>query len=65
MVGNETEAESYADSHDLKTHDIPTIAKHLANLPKENKQRKRVAIITQGTEPTVVAVQVDWPEVTG
>lgn len=48
---------SYADSHDLKTHDIPTIVKHLANLPKENKQRKRVAIITQGTDPTIVAVQ--------
>lgn len=48
---------SYADSHELNTHDIPTIAKHLANLPKENKQRKRVAIITQGTDPTVIAVQ--------
>lgn len=48
---------SYADSHDLNTHDIPTIAKHLANLPKENGKRKRVAIITQGTDPTVAAVQ--------
>lgn len=57
VIGNETEATSYADSHELNTHDIPTIAKHLANLPKENKQRKRVAIITQGTEPTIVAVQ--------
>jgi len=56
-VGNETEAISYADSHDLNTHDIPAIAKHLANLPKKNAQRKRVAIITQGTDPTVVAVQ--------
>ena len=26
-------------------------------MPKENKQRKRVAIITQGTDPTIVAVQ--------
>jgi len=57
VIGNETEAQSYADSHDLKTHDIPAIAKHLANLPKKNSQRKRVAIITQGTEPTVIAVQ--------
>lgn len=57
IIGNETEAMSYADSHDLNTHDIPTIAKHLANLPKENKQRKRVAIITQGTDPTIIAVQ--------
>ena len=57
IVGNETEAASYAESHDLKTTDIPTIAKHLANLPKKNEQRKRIAIITQGTEPTVVAIQ--------
>lgn len=41
----------------MNTHDIPTIAKALANLPKKNTQRKRVAIITQGTDPTVVAVQ--------
>lgn len=57
IVGNETEAMAYADSHDLNTHDIPTIAKHLANLPKANSKRKRVAIVTQGTDPTVVAVQ--------
>jgi sugar/nucleoside kinase (ribokinase family) len=57
IVGNETEAAAYAESHDLKTTDIPTIAKHLANLPKKNEQRKRIAIITQGTEPTVVAIQ--------
>lgn len=57
VIGNETEATAYADSHDLNTHDIPAIAKALANLPKKNTQRKRVAIITQGTEPTIVAVQ--------
>lgn len=57
VIGNETEAEAYAESHNLGTKDVKAIAKALANLPKENKQRKRVAIITQGTEPTVVAVQ--------
>ncbi|KAJ8606187.1 hypothetical protein MRB53_041129 [Persea americana] len=57
LFGNETEAISYADSHDLNTHDIPTIAKALANLPKKNTQRKRVAIITLGTDPTLIAVQ--------
>lgn len=35
--------------------DIPSIARHLALLPKKNTARSRVAIITQGTEPTVVA----------
>jgi adenosine kinase len=57
VIGNETEAAAYAESHGLATTDVKEIAKALANLPKENKQRKRVAIITQGTEPTVVAVQ--------
>ncbi|KAK3725511.1 adenosine kinase [Vermiconidia calcicola] len=57
VVGNESEAAAYADSHDLNTHDIPTIAKHLANLPKTNSKRKRTAIVTQGTDPTIVAVQ--------
>ncbi|CAI4219234.1 unnamed protein product [Parascedosporium putredinis] len=41
IIGNETE----------------DVAKHLANLPKENSQRKRVAIVTQGTDPTLIAVQ--------
>jgi len=57
VIGNETEARAYAESHDWKTTDVKEIAKKLANLPKENGKRKRVAIVTQGTEPTVVAVQ--------
>lgn len=57
VVGNESEAISYAESHDLKTQDIAGIAKHLSNLPKENTKRKRTVIITQGHLPTIVAVQ--------
>ncbi|ROT38502.1 adenosine kinase [Sodiomyces alkalinus F11] len=57
VIGNEAEAAAYAESHGLAGADLPTIAKHLANLPKENTQRKRVAIVTQGTDPTLVAVQ--------
>ncbi|KAJ4419981.1 adenosine kinase [Neurospora sp. IMI 360204] len=57
VIGNEGEAAAYAESHGLNTTDVKEIAKALANLPKENTQRKRVAIITQGTEPTIVAVQ--------
>jgi adenosine kinase len=57
VIGNETEAAAYAESHAVDTKDLKEIAKHLANLPKENQQRKRVAIITQGTDPTLVAVQ--------
>lgn len=57
VIGNETEAAAYSESHGLGLTDVKEIAKALANLPKENGQRKRVAIITQGTLPTVVAVQ--------
>jgi adenosine kinase len=56
VVGNETEALSYAESHGLETKDIKEIAKHLAGLPKANTKRERVAIVTQGTLPTIVAV---------
>lgn len=56
VVGNETEALSYAESHGLETKDIKEIAKHLASLPKANTRRERVAIVTQGTLPTIVAV---------
>lgn len=57
IIGNETEAAAYATAHDLKSDDLNSIALHLANLPKKNTQRKRVVILTQGTLPTLVAVQ--------
>lgn len=56
VIGNETEALAYAESHGLETKDIKEIALHLSALPKENKKRERVAIITQGTDATIVAV---------
>lgn len=57
IIGNETEAAAYAESHALPSKEPKDVARHLADLPKENGQRKRVAIITQGTDPTLVAVQ--------
>ncbi|EPS37195.1 hypothetical protein H072_9171 [Dactylellina haptotyla CBS 200.50] len=57
LIGNETEAESYAEAHQLGKKSIAEIAKHLANLPKKNEQRQRVVIITQGTGATIVAKQ--------
>ncbi|TGO11448.1 hypothetical protein BTUL_0109g00130 [Botrytis tulipae] len=56
VIGNETEALAWAESHGVESKDIKEIAKALAALPKENKKRERVAIITQGTLPTIVAV---------
>lgn len=59
IIGNETEAAAYAESHDLPSKEPKDVVKHLANLPKENLRRKRVAIVTQGTDPTLVAIQGD------
>ncbi|KAH8821665.1 adenosine kinase [Xylogone sp. PMI_703] len=55
VIGNETEALAYAESHGWDTKDLKEIAKRIAALPKENKKRARVAIVTQGTLPTIVA----------
>ncbi|KAI1213120.1 Ribokinase-like protein [Annulohypoxylon truncatum] len=59
VICNESEAAAYAKSHALPVAetDVPGIAKALANLPKANAKKPRVAVVTQGTLPTVVAVQ--------
>lgn len=57
LFGNENEAQTWAttNGHAADTS-IPEIAKLLANVEKVNKQRPRTVIITQGTNPTIVAV---------
>lgn len=57
VIGNETEARSWAEGQGKETIDVEEIAKLMADLPKANGARKRTVVITQGTEPTVVAVQ--------
>ena len=59
VIGNETEARTWAEVHEDvgEKNDVKKIARALAELPKSNQERKRVVIITQGTEETVVAVQ--------
>lgn len=58
VFGNENEAETWAKTQDLpEGTSIAEIAKKIANLDKVNKQKPRTVIITQGTEPTIVAVQ--------
>ena len=57
VLGNETEIAAYAEGHGLTGKSIREVARYMAELPKENKQRKRVVVVTQGTEETVVAVQ--------
>ncbi|CAF1334415.1 unnamed protein product [Adineta steineri] len=57
LFGNETEAKCFA-KHQLKidTEDVKEIAKALSDLPKKNAQRPRVVVITQGADPTVLAI---------
>lgn len=57
VIGNEAEAAAYAESHNLPSKEPKDVARHLADLPKENGKRKRIAIVTQGTLPTLVAIQ--------
>ncbi|KPM36830.1 hypothetical protein AK830_g9734 [Neonectria ditissima] len=57
VIGNETEAAAYAEAHDLPSKEPKDVVKHLANLPKANTQKKRIAIVTQGTDATLVAIQ--------
>ncbi|KAI9726258.1 MAG: adenosine kinase [Cirrosporium novae-zelandiae] len=62
LIGNETEAAAYAESHGWNTTDVKEIAKKLAALPKKNTKRERTVIITQGTEETVVAINGEIKE---
>ena len=58
VLMTETEAAAWAESHGhAGLTDVHQIARLLADLPKKNTKRKRVAIITQGTGETVAAVQ--------
>jgi len=59
LIGNESEALAYSESHNWGITDITEIAKKLANLPKINPSRRRQVVITQGTEPTIVASATD------
>ena len=45
---------AYAESHDIKSTNIKEIAQYLADLPKINKNRSRIVVITQGGDPTIV-----------
>ncbi|KAB8339067.1 hypothetical protein FH972_022003 [Carpinus fangiana] len=52
---NETEAATWAKGNGVADTSIPGIAKAFAASPKVNEKRQRTVIITQGTDPTVVA----------
>ncbi|KAL8935817.1 MAG: hypothetical protein Q9211_004497 [Gyalolechia sp. 1 TL-2023] len=59
IIGNETEAAAWAEAEggEVKGKGPAEIAVYMAGLKKANEGRKRTVVITQGTDPTVVAVQ--------
>lgn len=70
VVGNEGEAAAFGNVHGISNIDLANvdghpdvkaelkkIAQYMADLPKENNKRKRVAIVTHGSQPTLVAIQ--------
>merc|ERR1719223_1959022 len=54
IVGNE--AEAYAEANKLEDKTPRGVCKYLANMPKKNADRPRLAIITQGPDATIVCV---------
>ncbi|XP_076019562.1 adenosine kinase-like isoform X2 [Genypterus blacodes] len=55
LFGNEMEAAAFAKEQNFETEDIKEIAKKAQALPKDNPKRKRVVVLTQGKDETVMA----------
>ncbi|KAL1464484.1 hypothetical protein WDU94_004126, partial [Cyamophila willieti] len=55
LFGNETEAASFAKQQNFQTEDLHEIALKISNLPKQNANRERIVIITQGDKPVIVS----------
>jgi adenosine kinase len=53
LIGNESEAAAYAESHNITSKDVKEIAKEIAKLPKKNSKKERTVVFTQGTDPTI------------
>lgn len=54
LFGNETEAEAFAQEQGWETKDMKEIGKLMVQLPKENVQKPRIVIITQGSSPVLL-----------
>merc|ERR1712224_327064 len=55
LFGNETEAATWAETEGWETTDIAFIATRLSLIPTA-KSRPRTVVITQGCDPTIVAI---------
>jgi len=57
LFGNETEAQAYAEASGWDTKDVDFIATRLSLVPMKGDKPPRKVVITQGADPTVVAVK--------
>ncbi|EPS70152.1 hypothetical protein M569_04611, partial [Genlisea aurea] len=55
VFGNETEARTFSKVHGWETEDVEEIALKISQLPRASGKNNRVAVITQGADPVVVA----------
>lgn len=55
VFGNELEALAFAKEENFDTKDLHKIALKICQLPKQNENRSRVTIITQGKDPVLIA----------
>jgi len=53
FIGNETEAQRFATEQNLKGKTMSDIAAQIAALPKENKLKSLIVIITQGKDEVI------------
>jgi len=54
LFGNESEAAKFGEVHNFGTSDLKEIAMKAAALPKNNKERSRTVIITQGADSIIL-----------
>lgn len=57
LFGNETEAQAYAEAVGWDTTDVEFIATRLSLVPMKGDKRPRKVVITQGCDPTIVAIR--------
>lgn len=56
LFGNETEARTFAKTEGWETEDVEEIALRISRFPKASGVRPRTVVITQGADPTIVAL---------
>lgn len=57
LFGNESEAEAFGKQKNFDDCSASAVAAKLSELPREDKDRPRIVVITQGADPTLVAIE--------